>query len=151
MIGAFGATDVFHCDVRDDLVHGIEQLVARLLRTGLIGVDPHAGQLLFDGGTHVAEEGSRSGVSVRRGLGGRLGRLVSVMRRVVVSHGRHGGHRVGDGRVELVGRRRGRRHSRDAVELLARIHFHRQTHLLVVHGRLLVVVHVVVVVVVCRY
>ena len=136
---------MFHCNVRHDFVHGIEQLVARLLGAGLVRVDPHAGQLLLDRRAHVAEEGSRAGVSVCRSLGSGLGRLVSVMGRVVVGHGRHGRHRVGDGRVELIGRGGGGRHARDAVELLTRIHFHRQAHLLVVHGRLVVVVVMVVV------
>lgn len=148
MIGALGPADMFHCDVRHDFVHRIEQLVARLLGAGLLGVDPHARQLLLDRRPHVAEEGTRAGVSVGRRLGRRLGRLVSVVGRVVVGHGRHRRHRVADGRVELVGRRRRRRHARHAVELLARVHFHGQTHLLVVHGLLdgLVVVVVMVVV-----
>ena len=146
MVRTLGSTNVFHCDVRHDFVHRVEQLVARLLRAGLVRVDPHAGQFLFDRRAHVAEEGAGAGVGVGRRLGRRLGRVMCVMGRVMVGHGRHGGHRVRYGRVELVGRRGRRRHPRHAVELLgARIHFHGQPHLLVVHRRLVVVVVMVVV------
>lgn len=130
MIRALGSSYVFHCDVRHDLVHRVEQLVARLLWDRLVNVHPHAGQLLLDRRPHVAEEGPRPGVSVGRcGLSRRRlrCRLVGLVGCVMVcgghagSHGSHRGHGVRDGRVELVGRCCRRGH---AVELLTRVHVH---------------------------
>ena len=128
VIGALGPADVLHRDVRDDLVHRAEQLVARLLRVRLIGLDPHARQFLFHRRAHVAEERALT----RRRLGGHL---VDVVR--VVRDRRHRRHRIRNRRVELV----------RTVKLLARtrVHVHREPHLLVVVHRRLVVRVVVVV------
>ena len=93
VIGALGSADVFHCDMRYDFVHRVKQLVACLLRTRLVRVNPHARQFLFDWGPHVAEESAGAGVSVSRCLSSSLRGccLVSVVsgRRVMMC--RHSG------------------------------------------------------------
>ena len=62
---ALGATDVFHCEVRHDLVHAVEELAALLARRRHVGLQPLAGHLLPHGLPHVPEEGA-----VVRGHGG---------------------------------------------------------------------------------
>ena len=114
MVGALGSAHVLHRDVGHDLMHGIEQLVARFLAAAGF-VDPQAAEFLLDGRPHVAEEGT-----------GR-GSVVAHAHTVVGAHGvpRYGRHpRHG---MELIGRCRCRH---PAVELVghARVHVHgRQT------------------------
>lgn len=57
-VGAgLGTADVLHCQMGDDVVHGVEGSVAHLLR---LGVDPAAGVLLLDGWcAQVSQEGAR--------------------------------------------------------------------------------------------
>jgi len=53
-------THVLHGDVRHDLVHGREDLVAGLPGLRLLHVDPEARVLLFDGVAHEGIEGARA-------------------------------------------------------------------------------------------
>ena len=52
--------DVLHGDVRDDLVHGREDLVAGLPGLRLLHVHPEARVLLLDGVAHEGVEGARA-------------------------------------------------------------------------------------------
>ena len=95
MVGALGPAHVLHGDVGNNLMHGIKQLVARLLSTaGVATVDPQTAEFLFDGRSHVTEEGTG-----RRSVMTHCGHAPHVMGAHGVTtdrgHGRH--------RVELIG------------------------------------------------
>lgn len=54
------ATDVFHGDVRNQLVHGAESLATTFLAVRvLVWVDPFTDELLLDALTHVTEKRAR--------------------------------------------------------------------------------------------
>lgn len=60
VVGLLGAPDVFHRQVRDDLVHRREELPAWFARLGRILVYPQTRVFLFDGRAHVAEKRTRA-------------------------------------------------------------------------------------------
>lgn len=120
--GALRAAHVLHGEVRHDLVHGGEQLVAHLARRRLLGVEPLAAHVAARRRAHVAQEGVRRGGAQRRRLVGRLAPLPALLQpllreqlaaRAVVAQvaGLVGVQRVGL-RVVRRGRRRGARRAR---------------------------------------
>lgn len=60
VVGLLWAPDVFHSDVRDQLVHGAESFGAEMWELRAIYRQPLANELLFDGLAHETEEGTRT-------------------------------------------------------------------------------------------
>ena len=56
MTRLFRTSNMLHCDVGDDFMHGGESLIARLPWFWLLWIDPEARMFLLDGRTHVSEE-----------------------------------------------------------------------------------------------
>ena len=64
MVGLLRSTNVLDSQMRHNIVHGVERLVARFAWLRLQRVHPQTRVLLLDGTTHVAEEGRGSWVVV---------------------------------------------------------------------------------------